>query len=57
MLLHVEVFMRKLYIWMNKVHHFKQLTTGKIEKVDSHHVPAIKFIGKKQLVEKVPIIL
>ena len=25
--------------------------------VDSLHVPAMKFIGKKQLVEKIPIIL
>ena len=28
----------------------KRLTTGKNEKVHSLHVPAIKFIGKKQLV-------
>ena len=35
----------------------QRLTTGKNEKVDSLHVPAIKFIGKKQLVKKVPVIL
>ena len=28
-----------------------------MKKVHSLHVPAMKFIGKKQLVEKVPIIL
>ena len=28
-----------------------RFTTDKIEKVDSHHFPAIKFIGKKKLVK------
>ena len=34
----------------------KRLTTGKNEKVDSSHVTAMKFIEKKRLVLKVPII-
>ena len=40
----------KLKFQIDFRHLLKRLTTGKIEKVDSHHVPAIKFIGKKQLV-------
>ena len=36
---------------------FERLKSGKNEKVDSSRGPAVKFIGKKQLVYKVTIIL
>ena len=39
----------KTWLWIESASErtLKRLTTGKIEKVDSHHFHAMKFIGKK----------
>ena len=45
------------YIMAELINNYQRVATGKNEKEYSCHVPAIKFIGMKQLVSKVANIL